>query len=151
MESLIVNRLTADGMREVKLCSDAPVTLRRMYRFVPTPALDSAEVRVYDTSALRIFYGEARWGARDPMEFCLPGWVKPRRLLVWKLSAGQSVREALEEARVYFFQLTMRHPQFAFMRRVPKLAEVGFEQNGVMLVECEWAVDGCLLLGKGVR
>lgn len=120
MEQIVLNRLMEDGMREVKLLSDRPVELVRMYRFVATNALDHAEVRVYDTAALSLFYGEARWPARDAVDFHLPHWRKFRRLVVWRMLAGDRVSVSMEEARLFYFQLFMRHPRFAFVRRVPR-------------------------------
>jgi len=147
MEKIVLNRLTVEGVRELKLLSDQPVEARRLCRFIPTPALEFAEVRVYDTAALSLFYGEARWAARDAVDIQLPGWVKARRLVVWKLTPSERVSQAMEEARLYYFQLFMRHPRFAFIRRLPRALDEEWEQNGLMLMECEWALMNCLMVG----
>lgn len=147
MEEVILNSLTSDGMCHVKLMSDKPVSEARMLQFVPTPALEYAQVKCYPTTALMLFYGEVDYPAREAVDFQCQGWPKFRRLIVWKLMPTDRVSACMEDARVYYFQIFMRHPRFAFIKQMPKMIEEEYESNGLMLIKAEWALPGCLMVG----
>jgi hypothetical protein len=146
MEQIILNNLTSDGTRHVKLMSDKPVNQARMLQFVPTPALDYAQIKCYDTAALMLFYGEVDYPAREAVDFQCEGWPKFRRLVVWKLMPTDYVSVCMEEARLYYFHIFMRHPRYAFIRKYPHIDDL-YEANGLMLIEAEWALPGCLMVG----
>jgi len=147
MEQIVLNQLMNDGMCQVKLLSDTPVRPARMLRFVPTPALDFAEVNCYDTAALSLFYGEVTWPARDAVDIHLPGWPKARRVVVWKIMPGERMSEAIVAAYLQYSMLFGRMPNFAFTKQLPKTVEHGHEVFGVMLLESDWAIRGCLMVG----
>ena len=147
MEEVIFNRLTMEGMREVKLISDSPVREERMRLFVPGPAIGLEHVRCYDTAALRVFYGEASWPAREAVDFQCEGWPKFRRLVVWKLMSGERVSEGMRCAAWRYFELFLRWPAFAFIRTKPAQVENGIEIEDLMLMEADWALPSCLMVG----
>ena len=147
MEEVVHNRLTMEGIREVKLISDSPVSEGRMMRFVPEPAIGLVTVRCYDTTALNLFYGEASWPAREAVDFQCDGWPKFRRVVVWKLVPGERVSVGVRSAASRYFELFMRWPRFAFIRHKPAEVENGIEIENVMLMEANWALRGCLMVG----
>jgi hypothetical protein len=134
-------------MREMKLLSDAPVSDARMMQFIPTPAVEFSKIHCQVTAALSLFYGEAQWPVREAVEIHCEGWPKFRRLVVWKMMNDERMSLAMEDVRIYYFQLFMRHPRFAFTKRLPRQVEDGWESNGLMLMQAEWALRGCLMVG----
>lgn len=147
MEEIIFNRLTLGGIREVKLISDSAVSEERMMRFVPGPAIDLVKVWCYPTAALSLFYGEASWPAREAVDIQCEGWPKFRRVVVWKLVPGERVSVGVRSAASRYFELFMRWPRFAFIRHKPAEVENGIEIENVMLMEANWALRGCLMVG----
>lgn len=147
MDEIIYDRLNWDGMREVKIISDSPVSEGRMLRFVPDPARDLVRVRCYDTAALKVFYGEAIWPAREVVDFHMEGWPKFRRFVVWKLTPGERISQGMECAAERYFYLFLRWPRYAFIRTKPAKVDDFVEVQDVMLLEADWALPGCLALG----
>lgn len=147
MEEVIFNRLTMEGMREVKLISDSEISEAQILRFVPDPARGLVKVRCYPTAALNLFYGEANWPVREAVDFQCEGWPKFRRLVVWKLMQGERISTALPCAAWNYFELFCRWPGFAFIRTKPAEVENGIEVENVMLMEANWALPGCLMVG----
>ena len=147
MEQIITNSLSMDGMRFVKLISDAPVSREQMMGFVPDPAAAIAKVNCYDTSALSIFYGEATWPVREAVDFHCEGWPKFRRLVVWNLEKCISVTAALHDAADEFERLFGGRASFAFMKKLPKQVENGVEVGDLSLFQSEWMIEHCIALG----
>ena len=147
MEQIVLNQLMNDGMCQVKLLSDTPVRPARMLRFVPTPALDFAEVNCYDTAALCLFYGEVKYPVREVVEMRCEGWILPRQMVVWKLMPGERMSEELKLACAYYFQHFFRYPTFAFVRNLPRDIGSEVEVGRVLLLQAEWAIPGCLMVG----
>ena len=150
MEEIIENKLTEDGYRQIKLVCDVAVKEQRMMRFIPAAARVHAQIRCYDTSALSLFYGEARWPVRgEIVDVYFEGLEikRFRRLVAWKIMPGERMSEEIAKARCAFIDLFARWPQYAFTRTLPKSVESGIEVEDVMLMQAEWALPGCLLIG----
>ncbi|HZM24559.1 MAG TPA: hypothetical protein VFC02_22620 [Anaerolineales bacterium] len=148
MEEIIQNKLTEDGFRHLKLISDSRVAEERMMRFIPVPAREHAQIRCSDTTALSLFYGEANWPVRgDAVDIHAEGWIKFRRLVVWKLLPGERMSEAIGLAKCSYIKLFLRCPRYAFARSLPKSVESGVEVDDVMLMQAEWAIPGCVMIG----
>lgn len=147
MEEVVYNRLTMEGIREAKLISDSEVSEAQMLRFVPDPARGLVKVRCYPTSALNLFYGEASWPVREAVDIQCGGWPKFRRVVAWKLLPGERVSEGMRCAAYRYAELFMRWPRFAFIRTKPAEVENGIEIDDVMLMEANWALPGCLMVG----
>jgi hypothetical protein len=140
--------LTEDGLRHLKMFSDVKVSDERMKRFVPAASLEHAQIRCYDTAALSLFYGEAKWPVRgDAVDVHCEGWVKFRRVVAWKLMPGERMSEAISLAKCSYIKLFVRSPRFAFTRTLPRAVENGVEVDGVMLLQAEWALPGCVMIG----
>ena len=173
MEEIVRNSISEDGMREVRVVSDAAVSEARMRQFVPGAARGLEVVKCYPTSALGLFYGEVVYPAREVVEFpfaaCKEG--KFRRLAVWRLvpEEGFRVSEVMEFLADWFFVQTHHRAGYAFMRRLPKEAVSGQVlavggastasgvplsaqrdskgEDGLVLLEADWALDRCVLVG----
>jgi hypothetical protein len=158
MEEIVRNSISEDGMREVRVVSDAPVSVARMRRFLPGAARGLEVVRCYPTSALGLFYGEVVYPVREVVEFpfaaCREG--KFRRLAVWRLvpEEGFRVSEVIEFLAEWFFVQTHRRAGYVFMRRLPReaisgqqLAVSAMGGEGLVLLEADWALDRCVLVG----
>lgn len=153
MEEIVHNRITMDGMREIKVISDQPVTERRMLGLVPGAARGWERVHCYDTSALRLFYGEVIYPAREVVTVHLEGMRKPRRFAVWRLVAEEGLRvsEVIEHLAEWFFVQTHHRAGFVFMKALPSGAVSGsmLQVSGcdMALLEAEWALEKCVLVG----
>ncbi len=147
MREIVLDELTMDGMRHMKVISDQAVSKAFMLSYVSTPALELAQVNCFDTSALSLFYGEVSWPLRGPVEIRCEGWKSFRRMLGWKLIPGERVSEAMKDAVLEYFMRAHRLPNYAFMRRLPHAVENGIDVEGLILLEAEWALEGCLLIG----
>jgi len=148
MEEIIENKLTEDGFRQVKMISDAAVKDERMMCFVPVAAREHAQIHCYDTAALSLFYGEARWPVRgEAVDIHCEGWVKFRRLVVWKMLPGERMSEVISLAKCAYVKLFVRCPRYAFTRSLPKSVENCVEVDDVMLMQAEWAIPGCVMIG----
>jgi len=129
--------------------SDREISHPRMMRFVNGPCRDHAQVNCYPTSALSLFYGEVTFPLRGALELTAEGWPKPKRFGVWRLMKedGFRVSEVIDLISRWYFVQTHRMPNYAFMKCFPKDVENGFELNDVMLMQAEWALDQCVMVG----
>lgn len=153
MIEMVLNQVSVDGMRLVRVISDRVVSEACLRSMAPGAAREFAEVRCWDTAALNLFYGEARWPVREMVEVKMPSsrFQVPtmRRLVAWRFMEGEGYRvsEVIEHLARWFFVQTHRRPGFAFMKRLPKGVECGEEVEGVMLLEAEWALERCVMVG----
>lgn len=149
MEEIVYRLVSLDGMVSVKLVSDREISPERMMRFVTGPCRDYANVNCYPTSALSLFYGEVTFPLRGALELTAEGWRKPKRFAVWKLMKedGFRVSEVIEFISQWYFVQTKRRPSYAFMKSLPQNAECGMEIDDVMLMQADWALDGCVMVG----
>src|SRR3989304_17096 len=90
-------------------------------------------------------------GGRNSGGWSSGGWCgggpKFRRLVVWKLMAGERISEGMRCAAWRYSELFLRWPAFAFIRTKPAGVENGIEIEDVMLMEANWALPGCLMVG----
>ena len=149
MEEIIHNRIGLDGMCEIKIVSDHAVKDARMLKFVPGAAREFAKVNCYSTSALSLFYGEVTYPAREVVEFRYEGMPRPRRLAVWRLMEGEGYRmsEIIEYLAQWFFTQTKQRPQYAFVKSLPKSVERFTEVDGLVLLDVEWCLEKCVMVG----
>lgn len=177
MEEIVYDRLSLDGMRQVKLVSDHAVSEARMRMFVgsgPTPSPSpntsylerGVSVHCYDTAALSLFYGEVTFPVRGAVEVMAEGWIKPRRFAVWRLmqADGLRVSEVIERLADWYFAQTHRKAGYVFMRKLPVGVEDGTpfglrplppnsesanlgEDNELYIFEAEWALEKCVMVG----
>lgn len=145
---MLVNQVDPKGLRTVRLVSDIPISEARMRQLIPTQALEFAQIKCHQTSALSVFHGEAIWPCRgDVVDFHLPAWPKFRRLVVWSILPGERMSEIVNWAQMDFFRLFMRFPQFAFANQLPKGIENGVDVNGCILLEAEWMLERSVCVG----
>lgn len=147
MEQVTANTLSPDGMRSVVIVSDEPIDSERWRAAAPGEARDAIIFEASKDGALGIHKLMMTWPAYEAVEFHCEGWPKPRRMLVVKLLHGERVSEAISAAKISFYLQTGFFPRLIFMRRLPSGAENGMLVDGVILMEAEWAIDGCIILG----
>lgn len=146
MIEILTNELLPDGYRHVRVMSDAPLTEAWMLGYAPAPVRGFAQVTLTPTAALNLFYGDVRYPCREVVR-CQVSCVSFRMLAVWKLLPGDRVSEVIEHVAEWYFASAGQRPQFGWMRKLPAGAECGMEIAGVMLLEAEWALDGCVMVG----
>lgn len=150
MEELVYDRVTPDGMCEVKVVSDAAIAEARMMRFFSGPDREHAKVHCYATTALSLFHGEIRFPLRGALALTCEGWRKPRHFAAWRLMKedGLRVSQVIEKLAEWYFVQTHWRGGFAFMKVLPAGVESGkWEVDGVQLFEAEWAPEKCVLVG----
>lgn len=137
MEEVIVDTIEAGGMRRLRVVRDAPLELEGLL----------PELKIWEDEALGLHYAEALYPYRGAVEVHFEGLPKRfRRLVCWALQ-GDRVSKGMQEGAMRFEELFGRRPEYAFIERLPTGAESGVEVDGVMLMEAEWAMPGCLYLG----
>lgn len=147
MIEVVVNQLSADGMKFVRVISDRVVSEAFMQAVVPSVAREFAQVKCYDTAALSLFYGEVTYPLRGVVEVHAELWKKPRRFAGWRLMPGERASQAIHYLDEWFFVKTHRRAEYAFMRSLPKGIESGVDVNGLELHEAEWCLEKCVLVG----
>src|SRR5574342_28770 len=153
MIEMVLNEVSVDGMRLVKVISDRVVSEACLRSVVPGAAKGFAEVKCWDTAALNLFYGEVRGPVREVVRLKVPGdgrmssaRTRERRLVAWRFMEGEGYRvsEVIGHLAEWFFVQTHHKPGYAFMRKLPKGVECGEEVEGVILMEAEWALERCV-------
>lgn len=147
MEEIIENKLTEDGFRQVKLVCDVAVKEERMMRLIPLAAREQAQIRCYQSTALSLFYGEARWPVREAVDIQPKEWPRRRRLVVWNLKGCLSVTVALNDSAKEYERLFGRRPQYAFIWKMPKEAEHAMHVGDLYLFESDWIPQHCVAVG----
>lgn len=147
MEEVVLNTLSEDGIRTVKIVGDAPIDSERWQAAVPQDAREGVKAEAAKDESLGIHTLVMTWPVCEAVEFQSPCWPKMRRMLTVKLLAGQRVSETISAAKISFFLQTGFFPRLVFMRGIPKDAEIGMLVDGVMLFQAEWAPRGCIVLG----
>lgn len=147
MIEVVVNQLSAEGMKFVRVISDRVVSEAFMRAVVPSVAREFAQVKCYDTAALSLFYGEVTYPLRGVVEVHAQLWKKPRRFAGWRLMPGERASEAIQTLDEWFFVQTHHRAAYAFMKSLPKGIESGTDVNGLELHQAEWCLDKCVLVG----
>jgi hypothetical protein len=147
MIEILVNDVTVDGMRRVKVVSDAeidPTTL------TPGPSpIGRGEGREWSDDVLGLHYLEATWPCREVVDIKCEGWPCARRMVLWKLLAGERVSGVLGEMLVVHHLELKCFPDYAFMRKLPGTIENGFEVDGVEFHQADWVPPGCIVVAVG--
>jgi len=160
MIEVLLNDIAVDGMRRVKVMSDHPVTEAFMRRYVPGAARGLEQVHCHNTSALSLFYGEVVWPCREVVRFQVPGIrlgepgarLRERWLVVWKFVAEEEYRlsEIILFLADWYFVQTHQRAGFAFVKKLSAVNDqlsAFEEENGIQLLEAEWALKGCVMVG----
>lgn len=141
MIEYLINELCADGMRHVKIVSDSPDALLNF-------PIEGARIERKSDELLGLHYVEVWWACRGFVDFHFEGLPKGfRRLAVWKFAQGERASEIINCLVEWFFVQTHHHPQFAWMKQLPSGVENGIEVHGVTLLQADWALPGCVLIG----
>jgi hypothetical protein len=111
-----------------------------------------------------IHYYRAEYPYRGILDIHCEGWLKFRRLVVWHLDGCGSVREAIQQAFIYFWVTFKFQPGYAFMKKLPKSIEHAApialwalppngkntnlgEEGELILLEVDWMLERCVAVG----
>lgn len=147
MEQVVFNCLTHDGMRHLKVISDAEISVARYQASVPNEARARVEVKPGSDPLLGLFSLELCWPVFEPYEIFSLGPKKFRRLMLVHYFYAARVSECIELAREAFFVRTHFQPGFSFVGCLPSGAEDGMEVHGVQLMTAEWMPLSCVAVG----
>lgn len=148
MIEVVVNQVSADGMKFVRVISDQRVSEAFLWSLAPGASREFAKIHPYETAALSLFYGEVTYPLRGVVE--IPAGVgKVRRLAAWRMmeSEGYCVSEIIAFLADWYFVQTKRRAQYAFVKSLPKGAERFMELDGLTLLDVDWCLEKCVLVG----
>lgn len=145
MIEVLVNDVTPEGMRRVRVVCDEPLEGIRLspLAFIP----EDSQRRGWMDELLGLFYLEATWACREPVRIMLEGQTEGYACVLWKLQPGERVSEVLKCTVALFGERFKCFPQYAFMKKLPKGIEIGFEVDDVMFFEASWVPAGCIVVG----
>src|SRR5690349_23268823 len=118
-------------MRRVKVVSDSPIDAGSLP--VVTPA--GTSMNTWSDDLLGLHYLEASWPCREAISIRCEGWPCAREMVLWKLAPGERVSEVLTKMEGLFGERFRTFPDYAFMRRLPKTVDHGFEVDDVTFCE----------------
>lgn len=145
MEELVVNELSHDGMRRMRVIGDG-VLGSSWEELVPAEARRLMVMRRGEDARLGLHWLELSWPVFEPMNVFCHGPKGFRRLMMVNFAYGERVSECIELARVHFFARTKFAPGFAFVRELPEGRD-GSEADGCVLVAAEWMPARCAAVG----
>ncbi len=150
MIEVLVNDVTLEGLRRVKVVSDSPICAAEVFPSHLLPiSLEGKTVNTWSDDLLGLHYLESTWACREAVLIRCEGWECPRPMVLWKLGPGERVSEVLNRMMVLFGDRFKAFPDYAFMKKLPKTIENGFEVADVMMIEAEWVPAGCIAICKG--
>lgn len=148
MEEVVENVVLADGMRRVRVISDAVISPLGWALKVPDEAVRLADFVQGEDRSLGLHSLVVTWPARDVLfEVLECGQVYRRTMVVWKLVQGERVSMAIRFAADVFERELGRRPGFAWMRSMPRGVEEWTVVGDVCLLTADWAYPGCLFVG----
>jgi hypothetical protein len=149
-------------MRHMHLMSnmhfDDPQNIQHLFTFTTTPV----EFKRYAEAG--VFHLKASWRYCGVLDVQAEGWPKFRRLVVWPLEGCATVREAIEQAFIFFWATFKFQPAYVFMRKLPRDVEHGTpialwalppnaegahlgEEDEMILLKTEWMLERCVAVG----
>lgn len=147
MIDILVDEVTVEGLRRLRLVSDRAIDAETTLPMVP-PA--GAESRTWSDDVLGLHYLEAVWMCREAVGIRCEGWTKKKGFVLWKMGPGERVSAALPLSMALFGDTFKSLPIYAFMKKLPNTVEIGFEVSGVEFHQADWVPAGCLVLSDGV-
>lgn len=156
MIEVLKNEISQDGMKTVRLLSDRAVSDARLLKLVPGAAREWAKISRETNEGLSLHHVTITYPLREVVEVRMQNAEgRMRRLAVWKMvpEEGYRVSEIIAFLVEWYFMQTHRMPEFAFMKKLPKeaisgqLLAFGEGEDGVMLMEADWALQGCVMVG----
>lgn len=149
MQEVILNVLTHEGMRVVKVLSDSPLTLALSRWEREMPAITEGRVFISENcdQALGLFSVELRWPVFGRVDVAYPGLKRFRRFMMVHYSYATRVSECIRLAVDSFFVCTHFRPGYTFVRSLPQGIENGTEVDDVILIEAEWMPARCVAVG----
>lgn len=145
MIKTLLNDVTLEGMRRVKVVSDAPIELAAL----PVSIVQPAEIRSWKDESLGLHYLEATWPCREAISVRLETWKAARSMVLWKMGPGERVSEQFKSALSVFGDRFKCWPAYAFMKKLPRGIENGYELDDVIFLEAEWVPAGCMAVCEG--
>lgn len=147
MEDVVINQLTRDGMRLIKVIGDAEISSERYQAAVPFDARSRADVRAERDEMLGLFSLMIQWPVFEPFDFFIFGPKKFRRLMVVHYAFAERVSECIRLARDEFFARTHFTPRDVYLAELPKGAEMWTSVHGCILQVAEWMPARCVAVG----
>ncbi len=148
MIEVLFNDVTLEGMRRVKVVSDSPID-EGVDLSPLADILAGAHLRTWMDELLGLHYLEATWPCREAVSIRCEGWPCATPMVLWKLRPGERVSGAFRDAFQIYLERFKRFPDYAFLRRMPKEIENGFEMSDVIFLEAAWIPAGCIAICEG--
>lgn len=158
MEEIVINELTHEGMRRVRVMGDSPFTPspqpspegrggRRWERGIPLIAMDRLQVVNSHDETLGLYMMELTWPVFEPVDILNFGPRRFRRLMMVHYSYAERVSECIRLGVEEFMVRTRWMPGYAFISEIPNGAEDCMHVHGVELLQSEWMPQRCVAIG----
>lgn len=159
MEEITEDVVLPDGTRRLRVVGDAPINAIHWAARLPDEAVRVAEVVTSEDRGLGIYSLTMTWPAREAVAGVVwpDGTRMERPLVMWRLAAGERVRDVMRLGAEVFERTFGRRPGVAWVRSMPKgLEELetvegyvveAVQVEGVSLRLAEWAFPGCVFIG----
>ena len=147
MIDIVLDDVLPDGTRRRRLASDQVIDPALIEFCPPLPQHAGLNMRAWSDPVLNLHYAEWTWPCMGFVDFHFEGMEKFRRLVVWKMLPGERVSEVIPRMAEWYFTQTKHRPQFAFIKQLPKAVDNGIEVEGCTLLEVDWALIGCVMVG----
>lgn len=149
MQQMTINELTHEGMRHVKILGTEPILLpvRILDKVIPLEARGRVTLTPGQDDLLGLFSLYVTWHVFEPYDFFIYGPKKFRRLMVVSTVYAERVSACIELARTEFFSRTHFAPLYAFVRDLPRGAEIGMVVHECILMQAEWMPANCVAIG----
>ncbi len=134
----VLDVIEAGGLRRIRWASDQAIGFDTVE--------EGWQIREWFDAVLDLHYVELALPYRGPVDIKFDEWPKMRKMLAWAILEDR-VSQCIQEGAAEYSRLAGRWPGVAYIKTLPKGIADGVEVEGVLLVECEWALTGFLFIG----
>lgn len=154
MEKLVTNMLTHDALRRVKIIGDsafdAEFPIDALWRhgvYVNEMSVGRLQTTVQTDDALDLFSIDISWPVLGPWEVSYLSPKKFRRFMFVNFDYSERVSNCIEICRDQYFIQTHYAPRDAYVRELPKGAELYSDVHDCILQVAEWMPARCVAVG----
>jgi len=154
MRQVTTNKLSHDGMRQVKIIGDSAfaaddaVTALWQYGIqVPELSVAKMQVEAAADADLGLFSLDVTWAVYGPWEVQYLSPKKFRRFMFVHYLYAERVSTCIEMAWEQFFIRTHFAPRDAYVAELSKGMAMGMDVHGCILQAAEWMPARCVAVG----
>lgn len=147
MIEIVKNELGHDGMRLIKIISDAAIDAGRFQYLVPPAARERAVFSAGIDGLLWTHSLEISFPVYGPYEVFYPSPKGFRRFMFVHFDYASRVSECIKLARDAFVRGMFFPPMYAYISTLPEGADEFTTVHGCELFSAEWMPSNCVAVG----